>query len=301
MGKAARSSRRTAAPVADRPVPAPFVSRPFEGLPNETDWVALREIVPAASATVRLAPGHELTDAEGKPVTQVTLATVLPLAWPGLHRDTGEVLVAVQSGNAGGDVSRDIASAMTLTAALPAGQGLDALPPTLASTPRLQDLLDPAHPVQVTVHDGFGFWVGEADLDAESEASLERANASVIPTVKLEAAPSCYWCEIGDRDYVRWVLPWDEDTATTALARLHAAGESTLAGAELGRLLGCFRACGLLIPVWEVTAGTDPTAFEAGVTQMLERLKKAVASTEPLSAAERGARAGLTNRQVTLR
>ncbi|HLR55574.1 MAG TPA: DUF5926 family protein, partial [Actinomycetales bacterium] len=28
-----------------------FVARPFEGLPNEVDWVALREIVPAATAT----------------------------------------------------------------------------------------------------------------------------------------------------------------------------------------------------------------------------------------------------------
>src|SRR5699024_10263976 len=30
--------------------PAPFVSRPFEGLPSECDVVALRELVPAATA-----------------------------------------------------------------------------------------------------------------------------------------------------------------------------------------------------------------------------------------------------------
>src|SRR5262245_20883148 len=33
-----------------------FVARPFEGLASEGDWVALRELVPAATAVVRLAP-----------------------------------------------------------------------------------------------------------------------------------------------------------------------------------------------------------------------------------------------------
>ena len=64
MGKASR--RRTAsreqqgsARAVKNPgaQPAPFVARPFAGLPGETDWVALREVVPAATATVRLAPG----------------------------------------------------------------------------------------------------------------------------------------------------------------------------------------------------------------------------------------------------
>src|SRR6185369_15133974 len=32
-----------------------LVTRPFEGLPGECDWVAMREIVPAATATAKLA------------------------------------------------------------------------------------------------------------------------------------------------------------------------------------------------------------------------------------------------------
>ena len=55
-----------------------FVGRPFEGLPGECDWVALREIVPAATAALRLRGDHA-----GR---QATLATVLPMAWPGLVR-----------------------------------------------------------------------------------------------------------------------------------------------------------------------------------------------------------------------
>ena len=78
-------------------------------------------------------------------------------------------------------------------------------------------------------------------------------------------ASSVYWCVINGRTYVRWVLPYDEDTATAALARLHAADADRLT--PEARLLGAFRACGLLVPVWEVpadtTAGDYPDAVEA--------------------------------------
>jgi hypothetical protein len=229
----------------------------------------------------------------------VTIATVLPLAWPGLHRESGEVLVGIQSGNASGDTSRDIASAIALAAAAEPGSPVTALPVSTADTPRLQDLLEADAPFEMELHEGFDFWVADADLDAEGKESLERANESAIPTVKLDAAPSAFWCRIGERTYVRWVLPFAEDAATNALARLHAAGESHL-GAD-GRLLGCFRSSGLLIPVWEVDPASQASDFEDAVTEMKTRIDAAAASTEPLTAAERGARAGLTNRQVTLR
>ncbi|WP_347352167.1 DUF5926 family protein [Intrasporangium sp.] len=292
MGKA---SRRPRTPRAPRPALAPFVSRPFEGLPDETEWVAMREIVPAATATVRFASGRA---PEGAPDT-VTIATVLPLAWPGLHRESGEVLVGIQSGSASGDTSRDIALAILLSVAAEPGHPVETQPLSTAETPRLQDLLDLTAPLEVSVHDGFDFWVTGVDLDTEAQASLERANESAIPTTRVAAVASCYWCRIGDRTYVRWVLPHDEDTATTALARLHAAGASSLGGS--GRLLGCFRSSGLLIPVWDVDPAVAASDFAEPVARMRERLESAAARTEPLDAAERGARAGLTNRQVTLR
>jgi hypothetical protein len=295
MGKASRKPRRERADQSSRPVPAPFVARPFEGLPNETDWVAMREIVPAATATVRLAGG---VLPEGAP-TEVTIATVLPLAWPGLHRESGEVLVGIQSGNASGDTSRDIAQAIELAVAAEPGSPVTTLAVSSVDTPRLQDLLDTNESLEVTLHDGFDFWVADAELDADGKESLERANESAIPTVRLDSAPSAYWCRIGERTYVRWVLPFDEDTSTNALARLHAAGESHLG--EDGRLLGCFRSSGLLIPVWEVDPTSEPADFEDAVATMKSRIDAAAADATPLDPGERGAKAGLLNRQVTLR
>src|SRR5690349_23905333 len=79
MGKASRRQRGTdTAPRQSRPRPAPFERRPFEGLTGETDWVALREILPAATAVVTVRPEHV---PDGAP-SEVTVATVLPMAWP---------------------------------------------------------------------------------------------------------------------------------------------------------------------------------------------------------------------------
>ena len=106
MGKASRRQRGTdTASRQSRPTPAPFERRPFEGLAGETDWVALREILPAATAVVTVRPEHV---PDGAP-SEVTVATVLPMAWPGLHRADGTVLIGTQSGNASGDASRDLA------------------------------------------------------------------------------------------------------------------------------------------------------------------------------------------------
>ena len=122
MGKASkRRSTRSAGsrdPSGSKAAPAPFVVRPFEGLPGETEWVAMRELVPAATAQISLAPAAV---PEGSPASVATIATVLPLAWPALHRNDGEVLVATQSGASSGDASRDLAAALLL--ALAADEG----------------------------------------------------------------------------------------------------------------------------------------------------------------------------------
>ncbi|HEU4330983.1 MAG TPA: DUF5926 family protein [Lapillicoccus sp.] len=288
MGKASR--RRTTRPAATeaRPAPAPFVARPFEGLPGETDWVALREILPAATGGISLTAGP-----------QATVCTVLPLAWPALHRNGGELFVATQSGATSGDPSRDIAAALLLAAESDEGTPVTQVPNPTTDSPRLQDILDTSAPFDVTVHEGFDFWVGDNDLDEEGQQSLERANESVIPTERVEGGDSVYWCVINGRSYVRWVLPYDEDNATAALARLHAADADRLTPES--RLLGAFRACGLLVPVWEVPADATAKDFPDAVTAMATALTKAAVDDAPLTADERRARAGLVNRQVTLR
>ncbi len=296
MGKASRRQRGTdTASRQSRPRPAPFERRPFEGLVGETDWVALREILPAATAVVTVRPEHLPAGAS----SEVTVATVLPLAWPGLHRADGTVLIGTQSGNASGDASRDLAGQLLAALAAEPGHPVPTTPQVTADSPRLQDVLDDGSAFEVTVHEGFGFWVEGQDLEDDAAESLERANATVVPTSRMAALPSAYWVRIGERAHIRLVLPDDEDSATDALARLHAAGDDGLGGET--RLLGAFRACGLLVPVWDLDPVLSAADYEHELAAWGERYATALASDAPLTVDERRARSGLLSRQVTLR
>jgi hypothetical protein len=266
-----------------------MVHRPFEGLASETDWVALREVVPAATAPLHLRDHADRT---------VTLSTLLPLAWPALVRADGTVLLGLQVQSRSGDVSRDLAAALEL--ALAAEPGAPVVPTGLPGPgPRLQDLLTD-DPLEITVSDGFDHWVrGAPDPDGSVAASMERANASVIPTVKLSSVPSAYWCRMGDKTHLRLVLPEPEDALLDAMARLSAAGELGL-GAD-SRYVGSFRAHGLLVPVWDLPGDTEAEALEEPTTALRARLDEQLAADRPLTGEERRARAGLMSRQLTLR
>lgn len=261
-----------------------FVARPFAGRSDEAEWVMLREVVPAATAPLTLADGRT-----------ATLATVLPLAWPAMVRADGAVFVGLQVPGRSGDVSKDIGGALALA--------LDAKPGSAITTfepgPALQELLDPA-PIEVTVHEGFDFWVeGVEDPDGDVAASLERANAAVIPTVRLSSVEAAYWCRMRERSHLRWALPYDEEPALDALARLAAARELTLG--EGTRYVGSFRAHGLLVPVWDLPHGMEASELEEPVAALKQRLDAVLAEPRTLSAEERRARSGLLSRQLTLR
>ncbi|WP_030744597.1 DUF5926 family protein [Streptomyces sp. NRRL F-5135] len=269
-----------------------LVQRPFEGLAGECDWVALRELVPAATAELALKDGLP----EGVP--SVTLATVLPMAWPALRRDDGSVLLALQNDTSSGDLSRDLAD--VLRRALEAEPGNPVAAQRVAADgPRLQDLLDPEAAFTPVVHPGFEFWVPDAEnATPEVTASLERANAAAIPTAKLAGTDAAYWCETPEKNHLRWVMPHPEEKLLDALARLHAAGTSSLG--EGTRLVGSFRAHGLTVPVWDLPSTMGAEDCEKPAAEFAERLAAALAVEAPLTAEERRARGGLTNRQVTL-
>ncbi len=269
-----------------------LVHRPFEGLPGEGDWVALRELVPAATVELTLKAGLP----EGVP--SVTLATVLPMAWPALRRDDGSVLLGLQNDTASGDISRDLAD--TLERALAAAPGTPVQGRRApAEGPRLQDLLDPEGVFEPVVHTGFEFWVPDAqNATPDVTASLERANDAAIPTVKLTGVDAAYWCETPEKNHLRWVMPHAEEHLLDALARLHAAGQSSLG--EGTRLVGSFRAHGLTVPVWDLPTGVTAEDVEKPAAEFADRLATALASDSPLTPEERRARGGLTNRQVTL-
>ncbi|QKW07910.1 SEC-C domain-containing protein [Streptomyces sp. NA04227] len=268
-----------------------LVQRPFEGLKGECDWIALRELVPAATVELTLKDRPE-------EVPAVTLATVLPMAWPALRRDDGSVLLGLQNDTSSGDLSRDLADTLQRALTVPPGTPVEARRAP-ADGPRLQDLLDPEAPFAPEVHSGFEFWVPDSEsASPEVAASLERANEAAIPTVKLSGVDAAYWCETPDKNHLRWVMPHAEETLLDALARLHAAGTSALG--EGTRLVGSFRAHGLTVPVWDLPSEMTAADVEKPAAEFAERLTAALASKEPLSGEERRARSGLTNRQVTL-
>lgn len=291
------SKRRRAGATGASPRPRRerdiFVPRPFAGLPDEPEWVALRELVPAATAPLRVAPGY----AAGHEDRPVLLATVLPMAAPVLNRADGQVLVALQRQGGSGDASRDVASA--LLAALEAAPGERvAVPPLPGAGPRLQDVLAD-DPLEISLRDSFDFWLDEAAAaDPTVRASLERADASIYPTVRMTAARAAYWCRVPGRAHLRWVLPDEEDAALDALARLAAGDEMRLGDGT--RFAGMFRSCGLLVPVWDLPEEPDGAHWEPALADVAKRYAEALHGGE-LTAAQRRSRQGLVGRQLTLR
>ena len=272
-----------------------FVARPFEGLADEPEWIALRELVPAASAPLRLKT--EIIDEYGD--RPVTLSTVLPMAWPAMTRQDGRVFIGLQRHVQSGDVSRDLAVAILSALRTDPGDTVS-VPALPGQGPRLQDILEDG-PLEITMHDGFEYWLdAEQAEDATVRASLERANASIYPTVRLAAAPAAYWCRVQpDKSHVRWVLPQEEDAALDALARLSAGGDLLLG--ENTKFAGMFRAHGLLVPVWDVPGEPEAGDWEAPLADFAKRYTDILAETAPLDAAGRRAKQGLVGRQLTLR
>lgn len=270
-----------------------FVPRPFEGLVDEPEWIALRELVPAATAPLRLHPDVAAQYGD----RPVTLATLLPMAMPALTRADGSVLLGLQRQISSGDPNRDLAASVLAALATEPGTPVqvDSQP---GPGPRLADVLDD-QPLDVTVHDGFEFWLDGDETDPAVRASMERANESAYPSVRMAAAPAAYWCRVAARSHVRWVLPEQEDAALTALARLRA--EQALTLGEETKFAGMFRAYGRLVPVWDLPREAPASAWEQPLATLAQRYAEALAAGTTLDAATRKARQGLVGRQLTLR
>src|SRR5204863_7784122 len=119
----------------------------------------------------------------------VTLATVLPMAWPGMVTGDGRRFLGLQVASRSGDASRDLGAVLEDVVA--SAPGASIVPTDLpAPGARLQDLLTDA-PLDVTIHDGFDFWVeGADDPDGEVAASMEKANATVVKSGRPQSVQS---------------------------------------------------------------------------------------------------------------
>ncbi|MFT4298795.1 MAG: DUF5926 family protein [Aeromicrobium sp.] len=263
----------------------PYVARTFEGLPGELDLVAMREFVPSATGTLRLA-------ADGR---EIRVCSLLPGNGAGVVRPDGEIWLGLQVLHNHGDISRDLAGIVETALTLEPGQPVPVRDPGVG--PRLQDMVDPSSDLGVTVHAGFDFWLENVEAGEQAVALLEQANAGVAPTVKLDSVEAAYWTQMGERRFLRWVQPTDEAPLLDAFARLHA-GQADHLG-EGVRLIGMFRAHGLLVPVWETDG--EAAALEEPAAALRERLDEALADDTPLTPEQRDARNGLANRQLTIR
>ncbi len=263
-----------------------YVSRPFAGLVSERDLVALREFVPAATAPLRVGD------------RTVLLATLLPMAAPAMIRDSGEVWLGLQVRHSFGDPARDLGAVLEKALATEE-PGIVGLVDPPGAGARLQDLVID-EPLSITVHDDFHYWLADvAERDEETTAALEQANLAASPTARVASVEAAYWTNVGAKEHLRWVLPDPERPLMDALARLHAAGADGIA--EGSKLVGMFRANGLLAPVWDLPAGTGPTVLEQPLAALQERLAEALAEHSELTSEERSARSELSNKQVTLR
>ena len=266
------------------------VRRPFEGLAAERDLVAFRELVPSATAPLQV-------QVPGFGSRSITLATVLPMAWPAMVRENGEIFAALQVNTGSGDASRDVADAILRACAEEPGTPVP--PIGLPGVgPRLQDIVDADATLDVAVHEGFDFWI-DGEADGEVKASLDRVSENAFPTSRLANVEAAYWTRIGTKEHLRWVRDEDEDELLTAFARLHAAEQDSLGKGT--RFVGMFRSCGLLVPVWDLPIGFGAEQCETAAQEYELRLQRMMAETKPLSSQERNARAGLQNRQVTLK
>jgi Family of unknown function (DUF5926) len=288
--KPARTAESKPAKVRDI-----YVPRPFDGLVDETEWIALRELVPAATAPLTLSPA--LVEQYGE--RAVTLSTVLPMAWPAMTKPDGRIFVGLQRHVQSGDVSRDVSVAILRALESPPGEPVS-VPSLPGEGPRLQDILVDG-PLDITMQDGFNFWLDdETGDDPNVQASLERANSSIDPTVRMESAHAAYWVQVPERAHLRWVLAEDEDRALDALARLSAGGGLLLGDGT--KFAGMFRAHGRLVPVWDLPLEAPAKDWEAALAGLAKRYADALAPAgASLTADERRSRQGLIGRQVTLR
>ena len=269
-----------------------YVARPFEGIAGECDLIAMREIIPAATAPLELRPGV----ADGRPVL---LCSLLPMAAPALSREDGSIWLGLQVQHGFGDPSRDLAAVLLRALEGEPGEGVVGLTDPPGEGPRLQDLVTDK-PLEVTVHDGFDYWIADVeDPTGAAAASLESANSAANPSTRLTSVEAAYWTDVGSREHLRWVMPYDEEPLLDALARLHVAGSDRVA--EGSRFVGMFRTHGRLAPVWDLPSGTGAAVLEEPAQQFARDLETALADETPLSGDERSARSGLANRQLTIR
>lgn len=293
MGKASRRKKIDPAKrKAFRPQ-IPFVDRPYEGLVRESELVAMREIIPAATMTAH-------TNAEyGE--SEITFVTLLPDGAGAMVRGDGVILIGLQTRFQSGDLSHDAGTAIAAALAMK-DSGEEGVPQfdVRDPGPRLQDVLvnEDSEP-HLELVDNFSYWFDpEEEIDEDTRAALEQNKDDIVATQVISGVDNMYWCSMNN-DFVRYVVDVDEDSLYTALARLQVAGEASFG--PNSKFVGAFRACGIGIPVFQIEQGMAVSDLEEPAKKLQDALNAALDNDAPLSADERRVRSGMVSRQVTIR
>ena len=228
----------------------------------------------------------------------MVLGTVLPSAAAGLVREsTGYVGLQLQGHTS--DPAHDLACAIRWATTVESDKTLVSVRAE-EHDPELADVIDPGTTLDITVHNDFAWWIPEGvEPSAEERAAVQRAESVIRPSARLDGPAAAWWVDAGEKAYLRWVRPEDEDALMLALARVHARGGLTLG--EGSRFAGSFRTLGLLVPVFDLDLERHPNEWVEPVLELDRKLADALAVDGPLTPEERRSRDGLRGRQVTLR
>lgn len=288
MSKKNRKNKKAEVTV-EKKFKVPFVVRPFEGLKYETDFVAMRELVPAGTITAKT--NKEYGERE------ITFVTLLPNFAQAVVNANGKIMIALQTQTNTGDASHDLGFILK--------QALETENETLitgvdvrSESPRLQDMLDDTYESQVTVYEDCSFWFDAEEQNEQIAQAVETSRENIVPTKAIEKVQSAYWCQF-NKEFIRWVMAEDEYDVYNALARLKAKGLCDLG--EGSKFAGAFRGLGLIVPVWEVPEGMEFAQAQQAMQTLAENVTKELANKDSLTDEERRARAGLVSRQVSLR
>lgn len=169
--------------------------------------------------------------------------------------------------------------------------------------PQLSELIDASADVDVEVFQDFSWWIPEgAPNNPAIQQSLQAANQSVVAThpVGADISGTAFWSAGGDKSYIRWVRPTDDESAfLNAIARVAAREEMNLG--EGTKFAGVFRTHGVIAPVFDLPSDADPASFESELQRVDAALESEIANDAQLSADERKQLQNLKSRQVTLR
>ena len=125
--------------------------------------------------------------------------------------------------------------------------------------PRLQDLVS-QQPLEVTVHDGFDYWVADLDdSDGSMAAALQQANEAAAPTQALAGVEGGV-LDLGRQPGVPPLGPPPRRGQGPRRLRAPARRRCRAPGGR-DRLIGMFRAHGLVVPVWDLPLGTGAAAL----------------------------------------